>query len=160
MRSGNNKYKRLAEWLKKNKNESFTIDDAMRDTKLSRGCITVFIWRRIKKGLIEKKIDPLTKKISFKMLVDDIPLEISKGKLSEVVFEIIQELSQKSSASYIERWYLFLKVRKEIPNAKYDSVSAIIARWYRDGYLKKHPIKNSYRLMNPDMKGRPISKAK
>lgn len=93
------------------------------------------------------------------MIPIEIPTEIAKGELSEVIFEVLKEYGRKYPSLYYSQQGILEKVKKKLPKASLNSDHAVLQRWHDSNFLERSPFINNkgYSLKDPTIDKRPVT---
>ncbi|PIT94797.1 hypothetical protein COT98_02165 [Candidatus Falkowbacteria bacterium CG10_big_fil_rev_8_21_14_0_10_39_9] len=143
IKNGNDYYQRIVDWIKKQeKGIVFRPTQVSKALSLDIGMVSVFLYRKNKKGYLDKKG-------AGKYVVVDcnapIPLQIPKGKLPDLIFNLLRDLNLKFPKGYVREPMIVEKLKDQ--RISLNSVHNVMQRWFEGGYLiSNNKIGKGYRI--------------
>lgn len=153
IKNGNDYYQRMVDWIKKlEKDVVFRPAQLSKALSLDIGMVSVFLYRKNKEGYLDKK------GVGKYVVVDcNIPLQISKGKLPDLIFNLLRDLNLKYPKGYVREPLILEKLNNQ--RISLNSVHNIMQRWFTNGYLIRNDrIGKGYRIKAEylNLKERPL----
>jgi len=90
---------------------------------------------------------------------NEIPLQLSKGKLPDLVFEKFKKYGTNLPNGYLRETFIRDKLKTVITSKTlHNSIHTIVHRWHKAGFLEKNPRGLGYRLKKKfqNLKQRPL----
>lgn len=139
-REANDYYRLIVAWVKGHgKDQPFSAKQIADDLAIENNVVTVFLRRKTKKGYLRKV--GLGK---FIVVDPNIPVQLSKGELPDLVFSLLKEINIKHPRSYVRELYLMDKISDS--RISLNSIHTIMQRWYEQGFVTRNKMGRGFRL--------------